>query len=101
MLGTNNHRLSTLLNQEYRTPFNDFVNMYRISEAREVLRAQDEGGEYANYTIQAVAEMVGFRSLSSFYAAFRQAVGVTPTEYKEAVRKTRGGRCRLVKLSES
>ena len=89
MLGTNNHRLSTLLNQEYRTPFNDFVNMYRISEAREVLRAQDEGGEYANYTIQAVAEMVGFRSLSSFYAAFRQAVGVTPTEYKEAVRRMR------------
>ena len=86
-IGTNSQRLSILLNKKYKISFNDFVNYYRIDEAKEVLRNQDEGGEYVHYTIQAIAEMVGFRSSSSFYSAFRQAVGVTPTEYKEAVRR--------------
>ena len=90
-LGTNSQRLSILLNKKYKVSFNDFVNCYRINEAKEVLKIQDEGGEYVYYTIQAIAEMVGFRSSSSFYSAFRQTVGVTPTEYKEAVRRMREG----------
>ena len=86
-IGTNSQRLSILLNKKYNVPFSDFVNCYRINEAKEVLQNQDEGGEYVHYTIQAIAEMVGFRSSSSFYSAFRQTVGLTPTEYKEAVRR--------------
>ena len=89
-MGISNNRLSTLLNQGYKMPFPDFVNLYRIDEAKEVLLKQEESGEYACYTIQAIAEMVGFRSLSTFYAAFKQAVGVTPTEYRAALRRVRG-----------
>jgi AraC-like DNA-binding protein len=86
-LGTNSDRISKMLNQEYQKPFSDFVNAYRIAEAREILKGQERGGEYAHYTIQAVAQVVGFRSASAFYSAFRQEVGVTPTEYKDAIRR--------------
>jgi AraC-like DNA-binding protein len=89
-LGIGSDRLSIILNQEYQKPFSDFVNGYRIAEARDILKDQDAGGEYAHYTVQAIAETVGFGSASSFYSAFRQVVGVTPTEYKDAIRKMKG-----------
>ena len=85
-LGISTNRLSLLLNQGYKASFPDFVNLYRIDEAKELLLKQEEGSEYMHYTIQAVAEMVGFWSLSSFYTAFKQVVGVTPREYREGVR---------------
>ena len=89
-IGISTSRLSIMLNKEFQKPFSDFVNAYRIAEAREILKEQDEGGEYAHYTIQAVAGEVGFNNATSFYSAFKSIVGVTPTEYKEAVRGMKG-----------
>ena len=87
MLGTNRTRLSALFNQELQKPYADFVNSYRVAEAREMLKNQNEGGEYVQYTIQAIAESVGFTSTSGFYLAFRKEVGVTPTEYQKALKR--------------
>jgi len=81
-LGTNRTYLSQLFNQELRKPFSDFVNAYRVAEARELLK--DDG--YAHYTIQSISEMVGFSSLSVFYTSFKQEVGVTPAEYRNVIR---------------
>jgi two-component system response regulator YesN len=35
-----------------------------------------------NYTIEAIAYMVGFYSKSSFSTVFRKQIGITPSDYK-------------------
>ena len=85
-LGINRNYLSAVFNQGYQKQFSDFVNAYRIAEAREILKKQSEGTEYPHYTNQAISEIVGFNNTASFYTAFKQEIGVTPTEYKNAIR---------------
>jgi AraC-like DNA-binding protein len=87
-LGTNRIYLSKVLNNNFRMNFPEYVNDYRVKEAKELLKGQSEGNEYASYTIQAISKMVGFNSTSSFYDAFKQIVGVTPSEYKKAIKSS-------------
>ncbi len=56
--------------------FNQFVNRYRIEEASRRLRAEPRT------PVLTIALDVGFRSLSSFNAAFRAHHQQTPTEYR-------------------
>jgi len=73
------YRLRKIINTGlgYRN-FNDFLNGYRIKEAGE--RLADP--QYASETILNIALDIGFRSLSSFNKAFKEAYGKTPTEYR-------------------
>lgn len=78
MLGTNRTYLSRLINQEYACNFNKFINRYRIKEARALLADSD----YQNYTIEGIANEVGFNSKSAFNAAFKEHTGIPPSYYK-------------------
>ena len=71
------HRLRTLINQYmgYKN-FNQFLNHYRIEEAAARLHSQPE------LPILSIALDVGFKSISSFNAAFKAAYHSTPTEYR-------------------
>ena len=80
-LQTNSKYLSNAINRHFQKNFTEFVNTYRVEEAIEILKEQNESGEYAHYTIQAIAETVGFNGRTAFYAAFKKIVGLTPTEY--------------------
>ena len=81
-LNTNSKYLSNVVSQHYGQNFTRYVNTYRLQEAIEILtQQQSKDSKYANYTIQAVAEEVGFSGKSSFYLAFKQIIGVAPLEY--------------------
>ncbi|NAS10695.1 helix-turn-helix domain-containing protein [Poritiphilus flavus] len=69
--------LSTILNNALGKNFYDFVNQYRIEEVKERLGDRN----YSNLTIEAIANQSGFRSKSSFNAAFRKQMRMTPREY--------------------
>ena len=73
------YRLRRIINAGlgYRN-FNDFLNTYRIREASRRLIDPDESDE----AVLNIALDVGFRSLSSFNKAFKQAFSKTPTEYR-------------------
>lgn len=73
------YRLRRIINAGlgYRN-FNDFLNTYRIREASQRLIDPDESDE----AVLNIALDVGFRSLSSFNKAFKQAFSKTPTEYR-------------------
>ena len=73
-------QLSRSISMAYHMNFHEFVNSYRIADAKTFLRQP----EYENYTIDAIASEVGFKSKSSFYEAFRKLVGTTPSVYKKA-----------------
>ena len=79
---TVNH-LSQAINAGFDMSFFDFLNSYRIEEAKSLL-----GNNSPN--MQAVLDIsfsVGFNSNSSFYAAFKKATDQTPAQYRRAVLK--------------
>ncbi|MGS2761828.1 helix-turn-helix domain-containing protein [Sinomicrobium sp. M5D2P9] len=77
--------LSALINRDLGTHFFDFVNTYRINDAKAILK--DPGQK--DQTILEILYDVGFNSKSSFYTAFRKNTGLTPKQYrKEHLSKT-------------
>ena len=73
------HSLSQYLNDNLGKRFSAFVNTYRIAAAEEMLK------EYHQLTLEAIGQECGFKSNSSFYAAFKDLKGMTPARYKRAV----------------
>ena len=81
-------QLSNTISEHYQKNFMEYVNTFRIEEAIEMLKQQNKGEKYTNYTIQAIGETVGFTNRSPFYAAFKKIVGVAPSEYIDNINKT-------------
>lgn len=79
-LDTQEHRLRSVINQGmgYRN-FSSFINGHRIERAKELLSDPN----LAERTVLSVAYDVGFASLGPFNRAFREATGLTPTEYRK------------------
>jgi len=77
MLETNNSYLSSVINSRFGVPFKTLLNQYRIDEARRLLISK----EYANYSIEGIANEVGYQSRSAFYHMFKQNTGMTPSAY--------------------
>lgn len=75
--GVSPHHVSRALSAS-GSSFYEYVNRFRIAEA--CARLEDPASE--RITVDALAEAAGFSSRSSFYAAFRKAMGMTPTEYR-------------------
>ncbi len=71
------HQLSQMLNERMNTGFWDFVNRYRIDEAKRLLRDNPDAN------IISVCFQVGFNSKSSFNSAFKKMTGMTPREFKQ------------------
>ena len=79
------NQLSRIINERFSLSYNDFINKYRIEEARRKLAAP----ERKNSTILDIAYSTGFYSKSVFNAAFKKFTGMTPTEFrKQHFRKT-------------
>lgn len=72
------HELSRLINEGFKQNFYDFVNSYRVEEAKRKL----SDPLFSPYTILAIAEESGFNSKSAFNSAFRKFAGMTPREFR-------------------
>lgn len=72
--------VSQVINDRYKTNFNGMLNEYRIKEA---CRRMNDQENYGNYTIEAIAQSVGFKSRSNFGAVFKRITGLTPSVYKQ------------------
>lgn len=77
-LGVSPRTLSALINGHYQKNFYDFVNRYRVEEAKERLRDNDA----EQMTIQRVFEASGFNSKSTFNTFFKKVTGQTPSEFR-------------------
>ncbi|HYJ46915.1 MAG TPA: helix-turn-helix domain-containing protein [Pyrinomonadaceae bacterium] len=74
-----NH-LSQTINEGLGQSFNDFINSYRVEEAKR--RLVDPARKH--YSVLAISEEVGFNSKSSFNAVFKKHVKMTPSEFRKA-----------------
>jgi len=75
------HYLSQVINEKMKCSFLDFVNGYRVNEAKRMLKDD----KYENHTIIALAYEAGFNSKSAFYSAFKKHTGLTPSAFKKQV----------------
>jgi AraC-like DNA-binding protein len=72
--------LSQTINERLQQNFFDFVNTYRVEEAKR--RLLDPAKQH--YSVLAIAEEVGFNSKSSFNAVFKKHAHMTPSEFRKA-----------------
>ncbi|WP_109436306.1 helix-turn-helix domain-containing protein [Aquimarina sp. AU119] len=77
-LNISGNYLSQLVNKVTGRNFTDYVNGFRIEDAKSKLR----NPEFINYTIIAIALESGFNSKSTFYSAFKKLTGISPKEYR-------------------
>jgi AraC-like DNA-binding protein/Flp pilus assembly protein TadD len=82
LVKSNKRYVSQIINDEFNQSYNSFINSYRIRVARRLL----SDDEYQNYTIEAIANMVGFKSKSSFNVFFKKSTGITPSYFQKNVR---------------
>lgn len=71
--------LSQLLNESLHQNFFDFVNTYRIEEAKRLL----SDGSSTRKTVLEILYEVGFNSKSSFNNIFKKQTGMTPLQFKK------------------
>jgi AraC-like DNA-binding protein len=75
-IGMRPREVSNIINNHYHSNFFEFVNRYRVDEAKRLLvEEQDE-------TILAIAFKAGFNSQSAFHRFFKRVTGVTPSGFR-------------------
>lgn len=79
LLNISPKELSQTINQSFDRHFFDFVNSYRINDAKNMLSDPNN-----SMTIQEIMYSVGFSSKSSFNTIFKKKTNKTPSQYRQA-----------------
>jgi ligand-binding sensor domain-containing protein/AraC-like DNA-binding protein len=82
-LGTTQHILSQFLNENLKKSFPDFINFYRVEEAKRIIEAP-KGWDKKNSFI---SDEVGFKHVSVFHTAFKKFTQKSPGKYKKEVKR--------------
>ncbi|MEM9078315.1 MAG: helix-turn-helix domain-containing protein [Bacteroidota bacterium] len=80
-LNTTRHNASQVINEHFNVSFHEFVNMYRIKEAKELLTSDSN----KKLNIIHVAYEVGYNNKVTFNKAFKKDTNLTPTQYQRTV----------------
>ena len=78
-VGLSGHQLSELINTRFGVGFPRFIRERRIAEARRLLAEDREA------SILSISMATGFRSQSTFYAAFREIAHMSPGSYRDTL----------------
>lgn len=76
-IGTNRSYISKVINDNIGCNFNQFVNEYRIKEAKELLNKSPE------IPIAEISDLAGFGSPNSFIRIFKNSENCTPSKFKK------------------
>lgn len=77
MMTINKHHLSQIINQHYGLSFYDFINQFRVNEAKYIIIKHPE------YTLHQVAFDSGFNNKTSFVNAFKKFEKVPPSKFRD------------------
>ncbi|MCR9016399.1 helix-turn-helix domain-containing protein [Aquiflexum gelatinilyticum] len=69
--------VSYIINREFGKGFNEFLNQYRVEYAISKI----EQGYLDDYTLEALGEISGFNSRTTFFNAFKKEMGFSPSEF--------------------
>ncbi len=79
--GLSKHHLSLILNKELGATFYEFINRYRVDEAKVLMRK----GNGESVKLIDIGFQAGFGNKVSFYRAFKKFEGVSPSDYMETI----------------
>lgn len=77
--GFSTHIISRIINEQFGMPFLDWINGYRVEEAKRLLIEESS----KDFTIERIAHQSGFNNKVSFYKQFRESVGCSPAEFRK------------------
>ncbi|PTN07691.1 tetratricopeptide repeat protein [Mangrovibacterium marinum] len=77
MLGTNTTYVSQLINREFKCNFNALINHHRISYCKKIICERKS----ETILMKEIGFEAGFSSQSTFYASFKNEVGITPLQF--------------------
>ncbi|MEM8929040.1 MAG: helix-turn-helix domain-containing protein [Bacteroidota bacterium] len=80
-LGTTRHNASQIINEHFKKSFHEFVNVYRIKEATELLEKE------IGLNIIDIAYEVGYNNKVTFNKAFKKETSLTPSQYLWEIQK--------------
>nr|WP_299384553.1 helix-turn-helix domain-containing protein [Allomuricauda sp.] len=80
-LNTTRHNTSQVINEHFNVGFHEFVNMYRIKEAKQLL-LEDKS---RRLNIINVAYEVGYNNKVTFNKAFKKDTQLTPSQYQKSL----------------
>ena len=83
LLSISNHHLSQVINEKLNQNFFEFVNSYRIEEAKALLSDPKKN----HLTMAAVAFEAGFNSVSSFNTVFKKLTNITPSGFRNLYKR--------------
>ncbi|KKI90225.1 hypothetical protein WQ54_19775 [Bacillus sp. SA1-12] len=69
--------VSRVFKEQTGENFKEYLNLYRVEKAKEILSAQD-------VKINQVASMVGFNNVNTFIRTFKKYVGLSPGQYEKS-----------------
>lgn len=73
------HHISQVINEEMGKSFFEWIALYRIEEAKSLLRDPSQN----ILTIEDIADEVGYNSKSAFNKSFKKQTGLTPSEFRD------------------
>lgn len=76
-LYSSSNETSFLINELYQDNFYNFINKYRIEEAKNLLLSD----KYSQLNILGIAYESGFNSKTTFNTTFKKFIGLSPTEF--------------------
>lgn len=79
---SNTTYVSQVINEKYGVTFSHFIGRLRAQEA---CRRMNDTEHYGNFTIEAIAGSVGFKSRTAFLNSFKRETGLTPSEYQKSI----------------
>lgn len=78
-VGMSTRLLSSIMNRHFNRNFFEFINQYRIEEAKRLLAQQ-------GMNVLDILYAAGFNSKSTFNMLFKKSVGMPPSDYRKKVR---------------
>ena len=82
-LDVQSKHLSQVINENFDQNFCDYINSYRIEDAKNQL----EDPKQQHKTILEICYAIGFNSKSAFNDVFKKQTGLTPTAYRKSFEK--------------
>lgn len=79
-LGMSANRASSLIKQVSGQNFRRWINTHRIEAVKEALKDDDR----ADQSVLSLALESGFKSEASFYRAFKELTGMSPSDYRKS-----------------
>lgn len=83
ILETNNTYTSRAIRKKGYSNFNTYVNSHRINYVKELIEKSD----LEKVTLMYIYTEAGFNNQSTFNKAFKQCMGMTPSEYIQRIKK--------------